>query len=371
LAGGDVACLTKTDSLGDEEWSRSYGEIHATCMVQADEGGYIIVGYTDFANVSGILLVKTDSSGNSVWNKTYRGLYDEVAYSVTQTSDGGYAVTGYRHTDNPLPLVTDVYLLKTDALGNMEWEKTYYEGVTRHGLSVIQTSDGGYAIAGFASFKAFLVKTDSSGNEQWEKDYGSGSANFVIQTNDGGYALAGCTDDIHGYCPQLIKTDALGNPVWNQIYYVNERHLYDEAKCVIQTSDGGYALATSAHPGSTFGYDAHFIKTDSAGYQQWNITTYGASANAIIQTSDNGYAVAGSMDGAWLLRVSNGTALPVATLPPASTPKPTSVFYVDSTVITIAAGIVVVVVLAVACFLFYRRHRRNKQAQPDDRTKLY
>jgi hypothetical protein len=152
--------------------------------------------------------------------KTYGGTYWDWAYSVQQTSDGGYILAGY--TGSFGAGLNDIFLIKTDANGNVQWAKTY--GGTNHdsAYSVQQTSDGGYIVAGLTrSFGAvgddiFLIKTDAKGNIQWAKTYGgkgSERASSVRQTADGGYILAGTTISFGagGADIFLIKTDAKGN----------------------------------------------------------------------------------------------------------------------------------------------------------------
>ncbi len=152
--------------------------------------------------------------------KTYGGTSDDFARFVQQTSDGGYIVVGETNSFGEL----DIFLIKTDAKGNVQWAKTYEVMDFEYASSVQQTSDGGYIVAGFTtSFGAddwniFLIKTDAKGNVQWAKTYVetdtiNRGAFSVQQTSDGGYILAGTTisfgageGDIF-----LIKTDARGN----------------------------------------------------------------------------------------------------------------------------------------------------------------
>ncbi|MDH5686018.1 MAG: hypothetical protein OEY73_05765, partial [Hadesarchaea archaeon] len=158
-------------------------------IVQTSDGGYALAGSTESYGAGGFdfWLVKTDSSGNEEWSKTFGGENDDWAYSVVQTSDGGYVLAG--STMSYGAGGEDFWLVKTDSSGNEEWSKTF-GGVNRDwARSVIQTSDGGYALAG-----GWLLKTDSSGNEEWSKTFGGangGTAWSIVQTSDGGYALAG------------------------------------------------------------------------------------------------------------------------------------------------------------------------------------
>jgi hypothetical protein len=141
----------------------------AYSVQQTSDGGYILAGETDSFGAGGdIFLIKTDASGNIQWAKTYGGTYSDYAYSVQQTSDGGYIVAGYTRSFGAG--LSDVFLVKTDASGNISWAKTYGGTNGEGAFSVQQTSDGGYIVAGYTySFSAgwddiFLIKTDANGN---------------------------------------------------------------------------------------------------------------------------------------------------------------------------------------------------------------
>ena len=183
----DMADLTVQGSstLGSSaKWNKTYGGMaddEAYSVVQTVDGGYAIVGHTYSFGVGNgdFWLVKTDANGNAQWSKTYGGVNYDHAHSVIQTDDGGYAIAGYTYSYGyGVPASPDLWLVKIDANGNMEWNKTY--GGTRQDFSdggLVETSDGGYALAGFTySFGGgasdfWLVKTDSSGNQQWSKTY--------------------------------------------------------------------------------------------------------------------------------------------------------------------------------------------------------
>ncbi len=143
--------LVKTDTNGVEMWNKTYGEIgsqNAYSLATTKDGGYVIAGWTESLGAGGkdFWLVKTDTYGNMMWNKTYGGHYDEWAHSVIQTDDGGYALVGY--TDSFGASGHDFWLVKTDEDGNVQWTSRYGKEYDDYAYSVIQTNDGGYAIAG-------------------------------------------------------------------------------------------------------------------------------------------------------------------------------------------------------------------------------
>jgi TolB-like protein len=283
----------------------SYSYVRASSVRQTSDGGYIVAGYTNSfgAGYTDIILIKTDANGNIIWAKTYGGTGGDWAFSVQQTSDGGYIVAG--ETNSFGTGSDDIILIKTDANGNIVWAKTYggtgYDWV----FSVQQTSDGGYIVTGSTySFGAgyndiILIKTDANGNIVWAKTYGGTSLDWVSsvqQTSDGGYIVTGSTYSFGaGYYTDifLIKADANGNVIWAKTY----RGTYDDyASSVQQTSDGGYIVSGSTNSFGAGSYDIFLMKTDANGNIIW-AKTYGGTdddyAYSVRQTSDGGYIVAG------------------------------------------------------------------------------
>jgi hypothetical protein len=262
--------------------------------------------------------VKTDSAGNAQWNKTYGGTNNDWARALVQTVDGGYALAGTTYSYGAG--LEDVWLVKTDASGNAQWNMTYGGTNYDEAETLVQTSDDGYALAGTTlsygdgTYDFWLVKTDSAGNAQWNKTYAGTNhekAYALVQTADGGYALAGDTTPSFpniSYDVWLVKTDSAGNAQWNKTYGGTNN---DRAYALVQTADSGYALAGGTNSYGTGG-DSWLVKTDSAGNAQWN-KTYGGTnydnAYALVQTVDGGYALAGPTDSygagapnAWLMK---------------------------------------------------------------------
>jgi hypothetical protein len=305
-AGGTDFYLAKTDLNGNMQWNKTYGgtsQDEAYAVRQTIDGGYVLAGGTSSfgARFSDFWMVKTDSNGNVQWNKTYGGLRLDVAYSIQQTSDLGYIVAG--STNSFGSGNNDFWLIKTDPDGEMQWDKTYgglYDDVA---YSVQQTSDGGYVVCGFTgSFGAgyedfWLVKTDSNGNMAWNRTYGGKNSDYaysVQQTSDNGYIMAGDTYSLGaGLEVWLVKTDFSGNMQWNKNYGGS---LDDGAYAVQQTRDGGYIIAGFTDS-FTNNRDIWLIKTDSSGNVEWN-RTYGGKekdeACAVQQTNDGGFMIAGT-----------------------------------------------------------------------------
>lgn len=220
---GDVL-LVKTDSSGVRLWRRSYGGESVDCgysVALTTDGGYIVTGYTRSfgAGRADAWLIKTDWLGDTIWTRTYgyAAGYD-YGRSVTQTADGGYVITGWTESLEPR---SQLWLIKTDASGDNIWTRVYGGSDFDKGYSVVQTGDGGFLVAGYTgSFGAghhdvWLLKTDEMGDTLWTRTFGGTArdeAYCVAQTADGGYVITGRT---HSYGPDigsvwLIKTDSLG-----------------------------------------------------------------------------------------------------------------------------------------------------------------
>jgi hypothetical protein len=253
----------------------------AAALVQTGDDGYALAGSTDSygAGSSDFWLVKTDSNGNAQWNKTYGGIDDEWAYALVQTVDGGYVLAGYTYSFGAGD--SDFWLVKTDADGNEQWNRTYGGIKSDYASSVVQTSDGGYAIAGSSySFGAgnwdfWLVKTDADGSALWNRTYdGAGLDSWpsVVQTSDGGYAIAGTTENFAVSYSDFwfVRTDSSGNALWNRTYGGTE---YEYASSVVQTSDGGYAIAGYAEVHGPGGYDFWLVKIGVESGLTWTIST--------------------------------------------------------------------------------------------------
>jgi len=303
---GDVY-LVKLDANGNLQWTKTIGGEKTDVgfsLIQTSDGGYAIAGYTKSLGAGGedVYVVKLDAKGNLQWTKTIGGPADEVGFSLIQTSDGGYAIAG--KTESFGAGGADVYVVKLDANGNLQWTKTIGGPASEAGSSLIQTADGGYAIAGYTtSFgaglsDAYLVKLDANGNLQWTKTIGGKDFEdgySLIQTSDGGYVIAGYTRSFGagGADVYVVKLDANGNLQWTKTIGGPES---EEGNSIIQTSDGGYAIAGFTYSFGAGKTDVYVVKLDAKGNLQWTKTIGGPKSElglSLIQTSDGGYAIAG------------------------------------------------------------------------------
>lgn len=290
-----------------EQWNRTFGGREADygyCVQETSDGGFIVAGAT--ASFGGgstdAWLIKTDSSGVKEWDKTFGGLAGDLAYSVQETSDGGYVVggvTGYYEAGG-----ADVWLIKTDSSGGKLWEAIFGGPGQDYGRHVQETSDGGYIIAGevrdadLGLADVWLIKTDSDGNRLWDKTFGGTGDDYgrcVRQTLDGGYVVAGSTASCgNGEVDMwVIKTATDGEEEWSKPLGGARG---DGAAAVQCTPDGGYVVVGYHRAEGSTWPDVWLVKLDLAGNEVWSGTfgrewaEYGCSVQA---TSDGGYVVAG------------------------------------------------------------------------------
>ena len=198
-----------------KQWDQTYGGTNndgARDVQQTADGGYIMAGWTDSSGAGGLdaWLIKTDAAGNQIWAQTYGGAQDDWANSVYITNDGGYIISGGTKSYGPgTPTYINFWVIKTDNSGIKQWDKVFGGIWDDEAWAVEQTTDGGYAIygsqtwhygAGLTDF--WLVKTDVNGNEQWNNTFGGTDDDFATsghQTSDGGYIVsAGCCTLTYG-----------------------------------------------------------------------------------------------------------------------------------------------------------------------------
>ena len=325
--GLDDIWLIKTNAAGDTLWTRTYGGTeydYCYYVQQTSDGGYLLIGETDSFDPTYWFawIIKTNSFGDTLWTNVIGESRHYFARSGLEISGGGYLFTG--RTKATGAGQEDLWLVKLDAGGDTVWTKTIGGGDDEQGISIQQTNDGGFIIAGVTKsfgagdYDAWLIRSDPTGDTIWTKTFGGSSRDFaydVQQTNDNGFIIAGMTESF-GYANNfsdvwLIKTNSNGDTLWTKTFGGIDR---DGAFALHQTSDGGYILVGFTDSFGAGNYDVWLIKTNSSGDSLWT-STYGGIfydyGRSVEQTDDGGYIIAGdyyetitnSRD-VWLIKIS-------------------------------------------------------------------
>jgi hypothetical protein len=305
-----TAVLTPVHSLevGPEvEWSRTlggpYGDGSWSLQETKDEG-YILVGNTaTLGEGSDLWLIKTDREGNPLWNKTFGGSGEDIGYFVHETRNNGYIITG--STESYGIGEERLWLIKTDGNGSKSWTRIYGGFVSSSGdggWSLDETKDGGYIVTGYTQSRGlgrkdlWLLQIDDQGNEEWDRTYGGtedDAGMSVVQTRDDGYIVAGRTasfgkggDDVW-----LLKMDSRGKEVWNTTF----GGIKDDAAFQVVELIDGYALVGRTESGPDK-MRIILIKTNLDGKKVWERAYKGSAGTSLQQTSDGGFIIIGRID---------------------------------------------------------------------------
>ncbi len=327
----------KLNSQGQIEWEQNFGGSGSDLVkdiYQTTDGGYFLVGKggSDDGDVSGshgsseYWVLKLTEQGNISWQKSYGGSGGDYCRSVKQTSDRGYIICGDSGSDDGDVSGNhgsdDIWLVKTDASGNIEWQYCYGGSDPENGWVVIQTSDGGFVAGGetlssdgmvennHGNADAWIFKVDANGNLLWQRCLG-GSAmdglNKVIETRDGSLLLACYTESSNGDVSHnhggedywIVKMDQLGNILWEKTYGGS---LYEDPWSITELYNGNFMIngRTSSNDGDISdhhgGSDFWLIEIDAAGNLVWE-STFGGSQDdkgmTVIQNTDQSIMISG------------------------------------------------------------------------------
>jgi hypothetical protein len=337
LQGKSDLWVIRLNAGGQMMWQKTYGgsgDEVAHAVKATGDGGAIVVGPTtsyngDVAGNHGIQdfwIVKLDSLGNAEWKKCVGGTAADIPYEVSLTHDGGYVIAGITYSGNGD--VTgyhgggDYWIIKTDSLGNLLWQKTYGGSAIDFVHALVASADGGYLVSGYARSAdgdvllnngqedMWILKLNSAGELLWQKSYGGtggDGATSAVQTVDGGYALVGTTHsfnvDVTGNNGShdfwVIKIDSAGTILWKNCLGGEED---DDATGLYYTADHGMIVtgASQSVEGEVSGHigmkDYWVAKLDANGLIEWQQSFGGSKddlANAIVQLQDGSFAVAG------------------------------------------------------------------------------
>jgi hypothetical protein len=263
--------IIKLNAKGDSLWSRIFeGNIvsSAQSIRQTTDGGYIIAG------LGKENILKLDKNGNKEWGKHFSRIF----YSVEQTKDGGYIAAGdsiYQQLE--WDYIPSLSVIKLDRVGNKEWSNPLGNNFRGRAYSIEQTTDGGYIFSGDSiaikseynhSHYSLATKLDKDGNIKW-KYYGreNSIAQSIRQTADEGYIAAGNTiDNDYGLNFLIVLLDIGGKEKWIKSYGNNTQWEY--ASSIQQTSDGGYVVAGQTESSGAGRYDVWILKLDNNGNQE-------------------------------------------------------------------------------------------------------
>ncbi len=287
--------IIKIDSLGNKQWDGDYGgnSYDFLCSInQTEDSGYILGGYSSSDSTcdktqpltggqgdSDYWIVKIDSLGNKQWDKKFGGSQQEDFGTAWQTFDGGYIVCGSSWSgisgdkSQPVVGVDDYWIVKTDSLGNKEWDKNFGGSSQDQFPCISLTNDHGFILGGRSqspvsgdktqptqgNWDYWILKLDSLGNKQWDKDFGASYVEYltnIFQTSDGGFLLSGSSEsnasgdktenNLGTEQTWIVKTDSLGNKQWDKTIFTTIRDVVGSG---IQTSDGCYAFCSSTTSG--------------------------------------------------------------------------------------------------------------------------
>lgn len=305
--------IIKTDASGDTLWTKRYdkgGYESGIDLIQDSDGNYVVLGGSGSYDTFDfdIWLLKINSIGDTLWSESYGGDFNDGGSSIQKTDDLGYIIVGRTRSFAEVNQnLSDIWMLKLNSSGQMEWDQTYGGNSTDEGKSVCQTVDGGYIIVGTNySFSGgqngdiWLIKTDTNGDTLWTKIWGEGiyaGGNDIQQTQDDGFIITGhTTSSVDGSGDVwLLKTDTYGDTLWTKTYGGSSN---DAGHSVKQTTDGGYFIVGQTQSFGDGSLDWWLIKTNEHGDLLWTKTMGGQSVDQAWsgqQTSDGGYIVVGSI----------------------------------------------------------------------------
>lgn len=318
--------LIKTNSDGDTLWTRSFGWNYGDVGISVIENSnneYIITGMRS-TGWQDVLFAKTSADGDVLLFTHFGGSNNEGGYSIQETSDGNYIIAGNTWSYSQYGQA-DVWLIKLDGNANFIWDKKFGGSQRDDGFSVQQTSDGGFVISGYTeSFGAgnadvYLIKTDVNGDLVWDATYGGVNnehGESVLQTPDGGYIIAGWTESFGsgGADIYVVKTDENGTAVWDTTIGGPGD---DYGQSITSTFDGAYIIVGRTSSYGQGGEDIYLVKINDLGEVIWE-TTYGGSGNewgySIDNSNDCGYIVTGYTESfgaggkdVWLIKLGSET----------------------------------------------------------------
>jgi len=309
--------LIRTTESGDTLWTHQFGEFIpeeedgraavfgeiAHCARETNDGGIIMVGATEGLeeHAGDLWLLKTDADGFLLWDHTYGGEGVEEGLSVDQTSDGGFMIVGY--TTSFGAGQKDLWLLRTDALGDTLWTRSVGGDLDDEGVYLERSADDGFIIAGSTESVGsvdqdyWLIKLDAGGDTEWSYIKGGAMDDWAtcIRSTLDGYIAVGYTESYGAGSTDLlvVKLDLFGNELWSRTHGGTG---IDGGRYIDPTSDGTYIVTGETGPAWAGQVDLWLLKLDGIGGEQWS-KAIGSNGNdigtSVYQTPDSGFIVGG------------------------------------------------------------------------------
>ena len=278
------------------------GSETANSVIQTSDGGYLLAGYTSSigAGSNDIYVVKTDSKGDLEWEQSIGASGSDLGHKIIESSDGFYYVTGQLYN-----VYWDFYLARLDQSGGIVWDDIYDGSkMGDGGFDLVATADAGCVVAGYSIqgsyYKVLARRYYSNGEQNWTQILGEAdadyAANAIAQIDDTTYVIAGRSDagSAGNYDAMLMKIGPRGVHNWTMLFGGTET---DEANDILVANDGGFVLCGKTRSSGAGLDDIYIIKTDADGNEVWS-QTYGGTGidygNEILATGDGGYIVVGT-----------------------------------------------------------------------------
>ena len=289
--------VLKLNAVGDIEWQKAFGGTSADygyCLQQTSEGGYVVAGSTNSFGKGGadLWIIKLNKVGEITWQRAYGGDKDDIGRSLQQTFDGGYIVAG--ETRSFGAGAADMWLLKLNSAGDVEWQRTYGTTGDDTALAVAQSFEGGYIVGGgSAPYGSCVLKINPLGDIEWQVACGGNRIQSVLQMLDQSFMVAGYRYGGESNEFFIAKIAYRGDIRWQKTYGGSKDDL---AYSMRQTIDGGFILGGETQSFGVSKRDAWVIKINVGGRIEWQ-RTYGGPGDedvrSVQQTADGNYIAAG------------------------------------------------------------------------------
>lgn len=305
--------LVKLNKSGEILWANHFGSDYKEFgreIKQTYDKGFVIVGSSGYSPSDGsdVYLVKTDSVGSLIWENTYDILEYDAGYSVIQTIDSGFVITGEARISDGYHTYSHLFVMKINQNGENEWQKVFYNNL-EGGKSIIQANDGNYFLCGFTRREGdkwsnlLIMKLDTEGDSIWSKNYGSQKKEFGIdikQLNSNDLIICGYigdtnnNDNVNSY---FIKADLNGDTIWTRTF---NSPGYDISTSVEITNDNAFVFVGYGEVKEVNNNDVYLLKMNQNGDTVWKKVFGGPTSEYgldVKQTIDNGFIICGIVFG--------------------------------------------------------------------------